>query len=88
MPGHGNKKPGFLGNYHANKTREKIKVTQIVHRLQKFVDGEVELSQPQVRAAEILLKKALPDLQSISIEGVDDNPVKIAIEWANQSEES
>jgi hypothetical protein len=59
---------------HNDKTREKIKVTQIVNRLQDFVLGEstvghpkIELSAAQVKAAQILLAKKLPDLTASDI---------------------
>lgn len=43
-------------------TRQKVQASQLINRLQDHVLGEVELSATQVRAAEILLKKTLPDL--------------------------
>ncbi len=64
-----NKSPGFVGKQHADKTRQKIQVTQIVHRLNKVALGEIESDATQLRAAEILLKKALPDLQAIQLGG-------------------
>lgn len=51
------------------KTRERIKVSMIVNRLQSHVMGEVEMSSTQLQAARILLAKALPDLQSIEHSG-------------------
>lgn len=51
---------------HDYKTRQKIQTTQIVNRLTKHIHGEIELSNTQIRAAEILLRKSLPDLTSIS----------------------
>lgn len=64
----------------ADRTRGKIQVTQIVNRLHKFVGGNTELvtcpdcgcefknpvqmSQPQVKAAQVLLDKSLPTLTS------------------------
>jgi hypothetical protein len=37
----------------------------IINRLVNHLDGKVELSTSQVRAAEIILKKIVPDLQAI-----------------------
>lgn len=58
------------------KTRQKIRVTQIVNRLEKHILGEqdtkkkiVKMSASQVTAALGLLKKVLPDLQSTEIQG-------------------
>lgn len=44
------------------QTRQKVQASQLINRLQDHVLGTVELSATQVRAAEILLKKTLPDL--------------------------
>lgn len=49
-------------------TRAKIQGTQLINRLTNHALGEVELSTSQVRAIEILLKKVLPDLQSIEVD--------------------
>ena len=53
---------------HDERTRAKIQTSQIINRLEKLIKGEVEMSSQQVRAAEILLKKALPDLGAMSID--------------------
>lgn len=53
---------------HDTKTRERIRTSQLINRLEKFVLSEdeqgakVELSQAQVTAALGLIKKTLPDL--------------------------
>jgi hypothetical protein len=39
-----------------------MKRRDIIERLQKHFDGEIELSPTQVRTAEILLRKRVPDL--------------------------
>ena len=49
-------------------TRMKIKTTQIQKRLSDHIFGNVELSSTQVRAAEILLNKTLPNLQSLEVD--------------------
>jgi len=56
---------GFLGKQHADKTRKKIQVTQIVNRLNKVALGSEEMTTQQLKAAEILLRKALPDLSAV-----------------------
>lgn len=53
--------------YQTEKTREKIRTTQIVNRLNKFVDGEVEMTPAQVTAAKILLDKTLPNLSQADV---------------------
>ena len=47
---------------HDEETRAKIKVSQLINRLQDHVLGETNLSMTQLRAAEICLKKAIPNL--------------------------
>lgn len=51
--------------------REKIQTTQLIKRLQGHVFEEVQISQTQMKAIEILLKKSLPDLSSQAITGAD-----------------
>ena len=54
-----------LNTRNDEETRSRIQVSQLINRLQNHVDGNVEMSASQLRAAEILLKKSLPDLQAI-----------------------
>lgn len=54
--------------------RNKIKISMLINRLAKHAQGLIELSPTQVRAIEILLRKALPDLQSVEMQGtIEDN---------------
>lgn len=61
------------------EARLKIQTTQLINRLHGHGLGEVELSQTQVRAIEILLRKSIPDLQSISLSGDAENPVAVSV---------
>jgi hypothetical protein len=56
---------------HDENTRLKIKTSQLLNRLHDHVIDKVELSTTQIKAIEILLRKALPDLQSVSLTGAD-----------------
>jgi hypothetical protein len=58
-----------LNPEHDERTRAKIQTSQIINRLQAHVSGEVDMTSTQVRAAEILLKKTLPDLAAIELTG-------------------
>ena len=49
--------------------RTKIQVAMLVNRLQDCAEGKVELSNTQVKAIEILMRKVAPDLQSIELSG-------------------
>ena len=52
------------------QTRAAIQTTQLVKRLQHFALGEndVEIDPVRMKAIEILLRKSLPDLQSVTLE--------------------
>lgn len=60
------RRPGYTWD---EASRLKIKSTEIVNRLRNCYLGKIELSSQQVRAAEILLKKVLPDLSAREITG-------------------
>lgn len=64
-----------LRKMHQDDVRAKIQTSQLVNRLTSHALGEVDLSPTQVRAIEILIKKTLPDLQSIEHSGDEDNPI-------------
>ena len=51
---------------HQDEVRAKIQTSQLVNRLQDHSVGKNEMSTTQVRAAEILLRKTMPDLSAIS----------------------
>jgi hypothetical protein len=50
---------------HDDETRAKIKTSQLLNRLNDHIFKEVELSQTQMRAIEVLLRKTLPDLSAM-----------------------
>jgi len=64
-----------LNPSHDLRTREKIKISQLINRLQAHANGEVDMSPTQVRAAEVLLKKTLPDLAQLQHTGSEENPI-------------
>ena len=61
---------------------EKIQASQIMNRLLKHVEGEIELSSTQVKAADILLKKVVPDLARTENVGNEGGPQEMVIRWA------
>ncbi|MCG8445722.1 MAG: hypothetical protein MI753_08415 [Hyphomicrobiales bacterium] len=65
------------------RVRAAIKTGQIINRLTDFVNGKVEMTSPQVTAALGLLKKSLPDLQSVKHGGDKDNPIEgvLTLRW-------
>lgn len=63
--------------WHPDIVRQRIRVSQLLNRLNNHAAGKCEMSQTQVRAAEILLKKSLPDLSSVEMTGEGGGPLQI-----------
>jgi hypothetical protein len=59
----------------SDEHRIKIQNSKVLSRLLSHVEGQAKLEQSQVTAAVALLKKVLPDLQSVTIGGDPLNPV-------------
>ncbi len=57
------------------QTREKIRPTMLINRLQDFVLGKCEVTPSHVRTAKLVLRKTLPDLKPIKVE-YDSAPSK------------
>ena len=72
-----------LNKRQADSTRLKIQTSQLINRLTDHINGTVELSSTQVRAAEILLKKSLPDLTSQELTGDLEGVVKVVAKLAD-----
>ena len=51
----------------------------LVNRLMDHAVGECELTNTQIRAIEILLKKVAPDLAAVQHSGDEQNPLAIAM---------
>ncbi|MEI5996816.1 hypothetical protein H3V53_06260 [Paraburkholderia bengalensis] len=57
-----------LRKTHQDDVRLKIKTSQLINRLQDHALGKLkDLSPTQLRAIEVLLKKAIPDLSSVDM---------------------
>jgi hypothetical protein len=65
---------------HDDFTRERIRTTQLVNRLEKHALGEIAMEPTQVRAIEVLLRKSLPDLSNVQLSGDKDNPVGVVFQ--------
>jgi len=59
--------------------REKIKAGVIMHRLLSHLEGEIEMSPTQIKAADILLRKIVPDLNRSEITGEDGGPMVVEL---------
>lgn len=57
--------------------RERIKAAVILDRLVKHVSGKVKMSTTQIRAADILLKKVMPDLSASDVNATLNGKIKV-----------
>jgi hypothetical protein len=71
---------------HDDNTRAKIQASQLINRLTAHACGELELSNTQVRAIEVLLRKTLPDLSDVRME-VDAQPITFQLDLGGSKEE-
>ena len=57
--------------------KDKIRASALVNRLMDCAMGKLEMSQQQIKSAEILLKKVIPDLNKTDVQplGKDGLPV-------------
>ena len=68
-----------LNPAHDARTREKIQTSQLLNRLQDHVFGKVELTPTQVRAAEVLIRKTLPDLTTTTLQGPGGGDIQLNV---------
>jgi len=75
-----------LRKTHQDDVRLKIKVTELINRVQSYALGELDdadVSSNRLNAIKLLLNKALPDLQSVELTGDAGNPVAFHISKAD-----
>ena len=65
----------------SDEHRSKIAKSQILNALIEHSEGRREMSATQVTAGLGLLRKVLPDLQAVTLEGSEDKPVRMEISW-------
>jgi hypothetical protein len=61
--------------------KAKIQAGVILDRLVKHVNGEIEMTASQIKAADILLKKTVPDLARTEVTGKDGEPQQHVVTW-------
>lgn len=59
--------------------RNKNKIGNLMSRIEKHANGEIEMTSTQLKAAEIFLRKTLPDLNKTTIEG-GEKPIQQRVE--------
>jgi hypothetical protein len=52
---------------HDEATRQKIRTSQLINRLQNLIFGRAKMTKSQVRAALRLLNKLVPDLRPVRV---------------------
>lgn len=58
--------------------RKRIQTGVLLKRLEDHVIGKCELTATQISAANILLRKSIPDLTATEITGANGGPVSVA----------
>ena len=61
----------------SERWKDRISTTMIMERLIKHIEGNLDLSPTQIKAADIVLKKVVPDLARTTHEGNADKPVEV-----------
>jgi len=66
-----------IGKLHQEDVRRKIQASQLINVLQNHALGKTEdISASRMKAIEILLRKSIPDLSSVTLQGDEENPVR------------
>jgi hypothetical protein len=72
-----------INKLHQEDVRKKIQVSQLLNVLQNHALGVSEdLSPTRMKAIEILLRKSMPDMASVTISGDQDQPLQHIVTWA------
>ena len=72
-----------INKLHQEDVRKKIQVSQLLNVLQNHALGKTEdLSPTRMKAIEILLRKSMPDMASVTISGDADQPLQHIVTWA------
>ena len=58
---------------HDEKTKELIAASQLLNRLIKHANAEIEMTATQIQAAKIVIGKRIPDLKAVEISGAGQN---------------
>ncbi len=60
--------------------KDKIRAGVLVQRLMDCAEGKIEMKATQIKAAEILIRKVIPDLGKIEHVGPGNGPIRTLIE--------
>jgi len=67
-----------INKRHSEEVRAKIQASVIIDRVQKHMNGEIEMTSSQLKAAEMLLDRSVPKLSQIQHSGDETNPILFA----------
>ena len=72
------KRRGTKDNPMQDEWKDKIRASAIINRLVGCINGEIELNPQQVKAADVVLKKIVPDLarSDTTITGANGGPLQ------------
>jgi len=72
-----------INKLHQEDVRKKIQVSQLLNVLQNHALGVSEdLSPTRMKAIEILLRKSMPDMASVTVSGDSEQPLQHIVTWA------
>lgn len=69
-----------IRKHHQDEIREKIRVSNLITRVQKYAEGELsdeDISPNRLNAIKLLLNKTLPDLSAVTIANEEGEEFKI-----------
>lgn len=61
-------------NWTPEIVRQRIRITKLIQALELHALGKIEMSATRIRAAEVVLRKALPDLTAVEHSGFIERP--------------
>ena len=71
-----------INKLHQEDVRKKIQVSQLLNVLQNHALGISEdLSPTRMKAIEILLRKSMPDMASVTVSGDSEQPLQHIVTW-------
>ena len=71
---------GPLTSSKLDEMRRRIQATLLLKKLEEHVLEGAEMKASQIKAAEVLLRKVIPDLSNVEMTGADGGPVQTVTE--------
>jgi len=61
--------------------KERIKAGQLANRLMDCFEGKVELTNAQIKAADLLFRRIEPELNKVEVSGDAEKPIVHTVKW-------